>query len=106
MTAPTRQRRDAANNVRRRLRREQARVIRDAERAVETAAIVRAATRRPREVRAVSIGGRRVQLGAFAGTAITHPFVPDEHTGTSCMGCFGWSNDVRHWPCGEGGNRG
>lgn len=103
--APSRHRRDAANNVRRRLRREADHAVRDAERAVETAAIIQAAARQ-REIRVVNIGRRRVALGAFAGTDIRHPFVPDGHTGTSCMACFGWSNDVRHWPGGEGGNRG
>lgn len=98
----TRHRRDAANNVRRRLRREAERVVRDAERAVETAAIIQAAARQQREVRVVSVGRRRIPLGALAGTDTGHPFVPDGHTGTSCMACFGWSNDFRHWP---GGNR-
>jgi hypothetical protein len=37
-----------------------------------------------------------VLIGQFAGTDIPHPHIPDRHTGTSCMACFGWCTDARH----------
>lgn len=40
--------------------------------------------------------GGTVRLGALAGTEVPHAFVPDGHTGTSCLACYGWCNDVRH----------
>lgn len=50
-----------------------------------------------REVRVVRLPGGTIPLGAYAGTDTAHPHIPDGNTGTSCMGCFGWSNDARHW---------
>lgn len=50
-----------------------------------------------REVRVVRVGKARVAVGALAGTSTPHPFVPDGSTGTSCMACFGWCSDYRHW---------
>jgi hypothetical protein len=59
---------------------------------------VRTVNRRPRrEVRTVRLpGGRSFALGAYAGSGAAHPFVPDGGSSTSCMLCFGWSNDHRH----------
>lgn len=50
--------------------------------------------REPRVVRLTD--GRRYGLGAYAASGAAHPFVPDGGTSTSCMLCFGWSNDSRH----------
>jgi len=49
-----------------------------------------------REIRVVRLPDRTIALGALAGTAVAHGFLPDLHTGTSCVACFGWSNDYRH----------
>jgi hypothetical protein len=59
---------------------------------------VRTVNHRPRrEARTVRLpGGRTFALGAYAGSGAAHPFVPDGGTSTSCMLCFGWSNDPRH----------
>lgn len=105
---PNRYRRDHVHNVRRRLRREAARVIRDAERAKETEALLRAAERalQQREARVVHLPGGVIPLGALAGSDRAHPFVPDGHTGTLCMACFGWCNDYRHWTNPRGTRRG
>lgn len=92
--APSRSRSYDSYNARRRLRRQAAIAVRSAERAKEAAA---AAILQQRETRVVSIGTRRIPLGALAGTGTAHPFLPDGHAGTSCMACFGWSNDYRHW---------
>lgn len=48
------------------------------------------------DIRVVRLPRGNLPLGALAGTTTAHPFVPDGHTGTSCLLCFGWSNDVRH----------
>lgn len=50
----------------------------------------------PREIRRIRLPGGFMPLGALAATTQPHPFVPDGNTGTSCLACFGWSNDVRH----------
>ena len=55
-----------------------------------TTAVVR------REIRRVRVGSARVSLGAFAGTGTPHDFTPDDHAGSSCLGCFGWRDDPRH----------
>lgn len=41
-------------------------------------------------------GDKAIAVGALAGTTVAHGFLPDQHTGTSCMACYGWSNDYRH----------
>lgn len=103
MTAPSRSLRYDADNARRRAMRHAAIAARDAERARENAAIVRhaASALQQREIRVVSVGHRRIALGALAGTDTGHPFMADGHTATSCLLCFGWSNDYRHW-AGDG----
>lgn len=51
-----------------------------------------------RETRTVHLPkGSTIRLGALAGTDVAHAHVPDGHTGTLCMACFGWCNDARHW---------
>lgn len=40
--------------------------------------------------------GATIQLGGFAGLDITHAFMPDGRTGTSCLACYGWADDARH----------
>lgn len=35
-------------------------------------------------------------VGGLAGTDIAHPHIPDGHTGTSCLACYGWCTDPRH----------
>lgn len=59
---------------------------------------MQAANSGQREIRVVRLPGGPIALGALAGTSVAHPFVPDGHTGTSCMACFGWCTDYRHWP--------
>jgi hypothetical protein len=86
-------------NAKRRLRRAAERAerdARDARDAVWTREAVARAQTRQREIRIVRLPGGTMPLGALAGADTVHPFVPDGHTGTSCMACFGWSNDVRH----------
>lgn len=41
-------------------------------------------------------GGATVRVGALAGASTPHDHVPDGHTGSSCMACFGWHDDPRH----------
>lgn len=40
--------------------------------------------------------GATVRVGALAGSDAPHPHLPDGHTGTQCLACFGWCNDARH----------
>jgi hypothetical protein len=37
-----------------------------------------------------------VKVGALAGTDTPHKHAGDAWTGSSCMACFGWSDDPRH----------
>lgn len=37
-----------------------------------------------------------VEVGQLAATNVVHPFIADEGTGTSCLACFGWSDDPKH----------
>ncbi len=76
----------------RRIRKRDGLQARAADKAV--AAAVRILGRR--EVRVVRLPGANIPLGALACSDAPHPFVPDGHTGTSCMACFGWINDYRH----------
>lgn len=46
--------------------------------------------------RMIRLTGRVIAVGELAGTDLPHPHAPDDSTGTSCMACFGWSNDARH----------
>lgn len=98
MTAPSQSVRYDADNARRRRKRGTARLLRDIERAKETAAVVQAATRalRQQQIRRVRVGNTVVPLGALAGTDKPHSFVPDAWSATSCQICFGWSDDTRH----------
>jgi hypothetical protein len=50
-----------------------------------------------REIRVVRLPGGAMPLGALAATDVAHPFVPDGWTGSTCMACFGWCTDPRHW---------
>jgi hypothetical protein len=83
-------------NAKRRLRRAAARAERETRETRETLEAVARAQTRQRDIRIVRLPGGNMPLGALAGADTVHPFVPDQHTGTSCMACFGWSNDVRH----------
>lgn len=49
-----------------------------------------------REIRRVRYGSAVVPLGVLAGSGRAHSFVPDQASGTSCLLCFGWSDDNRH----------
>jgi hypothetical protein len=98
VTAATRY---ADQNTKRRLRRAGARAEREAQEALGTLKAVAHANSRTREIRVVRLPGGPIPLGAYAGTDIAHQFIPDGDTGTSCMGCFGWSNDYRHLGYGE-----
>lgn len=75
-----------------------ARRNRTAARERATAEAIDAANRsRHREIRTVRLpGGKAYALGAYAGTGIAHPYVPDGGSSTSCQLCFGWSSDYRH----------
>lgn len=86
------------HNAKRRLRRAADRAERDAREAAITVYAIARANTRQREIRVVRLPGGNMPLGALAGTDVAHPFVPDGHTGTSCMACFGWCTDFRHWP--------
>lgn len=46
--------------------------------------------------RYVQLPAGTVRVGQLAGVTARHPFAPDEHTGTSCLACYGWADDVRH----------
>ncbi|MCW2768515.1 MAG: hypothetical protein JWO11_4474 [Nocardioides sp.] len=96
----------ADQNAKRRLRRASDRAERDARDAVWIREAVARAQTRQREIRIVRLPGGNMPLGALAGADTVHPFVPDGHTGTSCMACFGWSNDYRHTHRVNGANRG
>lgn len=37
-----------------------------------------------------------VRVGALAGTDTPHRHAADKGTGSSCLACFGWADDVRH----------
>lgn len=66
--------------------------------AISDAKAVEAATRaiQQREPRVVRLPGRNIRLGAYAGTSVPHGYVGDSNLGTSCMACFGWTDDYRH----------
>jgi hypothetical protein len=60
-----------------------------------------------REVRTVQLRHGVVLVGQLACTGAPHPFIPDRHRGTSCLACYGWVDDPRHWemPTPHGGAR-
>lgn len=96
MTAATRAGRYVDQNTKRRLRRAIERAARDAmEAAITLEAVARAQTRQ-REIRVLRLPGGVLPLGVFAGTDTMHPPVPDPYTGSSCLACFGWTDDYRH----------
>lgn len=59
-----------------------------------TAAIKTANANRMR--RLIHLPAGAIPLGALAGTARPHPFLPDGWTGTTCLACFGWCSDPQH----------
>jgi hypothetical protein len=59
--------------------------------------------------RYVQLTAGTVRVGQLAATDARHPFAPDGHTGTSCLACYGWTDDARHafhQPLPIGGHRG
>lgn len=59
--------------------------------------------------RYVHLNDSIITVGGLVGSDALHPFAPDTHTGTSCLACFGWSDDARHafhTPLPIGGGRG
>jgi hypothetical protein len=47
--------------------------------------------------RYVRLGPERVvRVGALAGTDVPHRHAADQGSGSSCLACFGWADDVRH----------
>lgn len=97
MTAATRA---ARHNERRRERRAEARRVRQD----ELAAAVRHFRRPP--ARVVQVGKATVVLGSLAASGVLHPFAPDGHAGSMCVGCFGWRDDPRHVDRLAGARRG
>lgn len=49
-----------------------------------------------REIRVVRLPRATIPLGAYATTGIVHDFAQDGQTGSLCLACFGWRDDVRH----------
>jgi hypothetical protein len=49
-----------------------------------------------REIRRVQLRAGTIPLGALAATDVRHTRVPDAHTGSMCLACFGWRDDPRH----------
>ena len=88
---------NAYNYDRRAEHRAARRAMRAAHEAREARRAIEAAERRGREIRVLRLDSGSIPLGAYAGTDQAHEFVPDLNTGTSCMACFGWCTDYRHW---------